>query len=220
MPETQASFAFEPSSKAPQLQKITEDCYLLKGYAVKHGDKNIQLIHQLAEAAPFRQMQTPGGHTMSVSISNCGHYGWISDRHGYRYAAINPDTERPWPALPENWKKLAHDAANCAGFADFNPDVCLINRYAVGSKMGLHQDKDEEDFSQPIVSVSLGLPILFVFGGAERQSPVQSVLLEHGDVMVWGGKTRLNFHGVRTLKAGHHPVAGPYRFNLTFRRAR
>jgi alkylated DNA repair protein (DNA oxidative demethylase) len=220
MPETQASFAFEPNPAAPQIQNIAEDCYLLKGYAALRADKDIQQIQQLAKAAPFRQMQTPGGHTMSVSISNCGDYGWVSDRHGYRYEAINPETQQPWPALPEEWKKLAHDAANYVGFADFAPDVCLINRYAVGTKMGLHQDKDENDFSQPIVSVSFGLPILFLFGGEQRQSPVQSVLLEHGDVMVWGGKTRLNFHGVRTLKAGHHPLAGPYRYNLTFRRAR
>ena len=159
------------------------------------------------------------GKSMSVEMTNCGDVGWVSDRTGYRYETIDPVTNSTWPTMPALFAELASGAAARAGFIDFHPDACLINRYAVGSKMGLHQDRDEQDFTQPIVSVSLGLPINFTFGGSTRSSPTTKTELRHGDVVVFGGPSRLAFHGVGTLRRGQHALTGPYRFNLTFRRA-
>jgi alkylated DNA repair protein (DNA oxidative demethylase) len=156
---------------------------------------------------------------MSVEMTNCGDVGWVSDRTGYRYETIDPLTNLAWPAMPALFAQLANGVAAQAGFTDFHPDACLINRYAMGSKMGLHQDRDEQDFAQPIVSVSLGLPITFNFGGGTRTSPTTKTELRHGDVVVFGGQSRLAFHGVGTLRRGQHSLTGPYRFNLTFRRA-
>jgi alkylated DNA repair protein (DNA oxidative demethylase) len=177
-------------------------------------------IDAITAAAPFRQMSTPGGRPMSVAMSNCGAVGWVTDRKGYRYADADPLTGAPWPAMPATWASLAARAAAAGGFAGFAPDACLINRYVSGAKMTLHQDRDEADFSAPIVSVSLGLPAIFLWGGAQRADRATRLQLNSGDVLVWGGATRLNFHGILPLKPGHHPRLGAARLNLTFRQAR
>lgn len=185
---------------------------LLRGFA---PDDTLARVEAIAAAAPFRHMITPGGFRMSVAMTNCGALGWVSDRSGYRYSPVDPETGLPWPPMPESFLRLASEAAASANFLAFVPEACLINRYAPGAKMSLHQDRDERDLSQPIVSVSLGLPAVFLFGGPSRKDPVQRIALEHGDVVVWGGPARLFYHGVMPLKEG----ARPYRFNLTFRRA-
>jgi alkylated DNA repair protein (DNA oxidative demethylase) len=170
-------------------------------------------------AAPFRQMVTPGGFTMSVALSSCGTLGWTTDRSGYRYTRHDPQTGRPWPMMPEVFLQLAQAAAQAAGFSDFAPDACLINRYIPGAKMSLHQDKDEHSYAAPIVSVSLGLPAMFLFGGFARSDKSQRVPLLHGDIVVWGGVDRLRYHGVLPIKDGHHPKLGEQRINFTFRTA-
>ncbi|MDS9467899.1 DNA oxidative demethylase AlkB [Paracoccus sp. MBLB3053] len=169
--------------------------------------------------APFRRMMTPGGRQIGVEMTNCGMLGWVSDRRGYRYETHDPESGRPWPDMPPCFVELAHEAALIAGFEAFEPDACLINRYAPGVKMGLHQDRDEAGFDAPIVSVSLGLPATFQFGGTDRKDPVRRHELHHGDVAVWGGPSRLAWHGILTLKPGEHPETGRCRINLTFRQA-
>jgi len=171
-------------------------------------------------ASPWRRVITPGGKPMSVDMTNCGECGWVSDRRGYRYESVDPLTGKQWAPIPESFRTLAGDSAAAVGFAGFDPDACLVNRYAPGAKMALHQDRDERDMSQPIVSVSLGLPITFMFGGPLRSDPTTKITLEHGDVVIWGASSRLFFHGVGTLRAGLHPLTGATRINLTFRRAR
>jgi alkylated DNA repair protein (DNA oxidative demethylase) len=156
---------------------------------------------------------------MSVAMSNAGALGWVSDRRGYRYEALDPESGKPWPPMPEVFTRVATAAAFRAGFAGFLPDACLINRYEPGTRLSLHQDRDERDFSHPIVSVSLGIPAVFLFGGPHRADPVRRVPLAHGDIVVWGGPARLNHHGVLALKPNHHAVLGEVRINLTFRRA-
>lgn len=199
---------------------LADGAVWLPGFAVAEAPALIDGVAQIVSAAPFRHLETPGGQRMSVAISNCGEVGWVSDRRGYRYEHLDPVTGQPWPAMPARFRRLAVDAAAAAGFAGFEPDACLINRYMPGARMGLHQDRDEQDFAQPIVSVSLGLPATFQFGGLKRADPVQRLPLAHGDVVVWGGASRLRFHGVLALKPGHHPLLGEQRINLTFRRAR
>jgi alkylated DNA repair protein (DNA oxidative demethylase) len=164
-------------------------------------------------------METPGGHRMSVAMTNCGPLGWVTDRRGYRYTPVDPQTGRPWPALPDVFRQLALDAAERAGFRGFLPDACLINRYEPGAKMSLHQDRNEEDFTQPIVSVSLGLPAIFQLGGMTRSEKPLRVPLQEGDVMVWGGPDRLRYHGVLPIKEGEHGLLGRARVNLTLRKA-
>ena len=176
-------------------------------------------IEEITTAAPFRHMLTPGGQRMSVAMTNCGEVGWVTDRKGYRYDRLDPDTGRPWPPLPACFAQLAQRAAAEAGFAAFRPDVCLINRYEPGARMSLHQDRDERDFSAPIVSVSLGLEATFLFGGLKRSDRPHRLPLAHGDVLVWGGPKRLSFHGVAPVVDGCHPVVGPMRLNLTMRKA-
>ena len=176
-------------------------------------------VRDVAARAPFRQMVTPGGYRMSVAMTNCGTLGWVTDRTGYRYDAIDPESGRPWPSMPEPLFRLATTAAAEAGFAKFVPDACLINRYEIGARLSLHQDKDEKDFTQPIVSVSLGVPAVFLFGGLKRTDKTTRVQLTHGDIVVWGGPARLRYHGVLALKEDHHPLLGAYRINLTFRKA-
>jgi DNA oxidative demethylase len=178
------------------------------------------LVAAAAAAAPFRFMITKRGAQLSAAMTSCGDCGWVSDRRGYRYESADPETGRPWPAMPAVFGGLAAASAAEAGFPDFKPDTCLINRYAVGAGMGLHQDADERDFDQPIVSVSLGLPATFLVGGAERRNGAWPLPVRGGDVMVFGGAARLLFHGVRPVKAGSDPFFGPFRYNLTFRRAR
>ena len=177
-------------------------------------------IDRIIERAPWRHMVVPGGYEMSVAMSNCGSYGWVADRAGYRYSKHDHLTDKPWPPMSELFLQLALDAAVKAGYHGFVPDACLINRYATGARMGLHQDKDEQDMAQPIVSISLGLPAIFQFGGAKRNDKVERILLENGDAVVWGGPDRLRYHGIQPLKQGEHPLTGPYRYNLTFRKAR
>lgn len=203
----------------PYKSAIGQDSYLLHHFATAYQEKLLPALKSVITAAPFRHMVTRGGFKMSVGMTNCSHYGWVSDRKGYRYSPLDPLTEAPWPKMPEVFYELAHHAAYTAGFAHFNPDACLINRYEIGAKMALHQDQDEQDFSQPIVSVSLGIPATFLFGGLTRIDKTQRVLLEHGDVLVWGGVDRLRFHGVLPIKKSHHPILLDNRINLTFRRA-
>lgn len=204
----------------PRDEELQSGVVLLHGFALREASTILQAVETAAAAAPFRQMLTPNGFQMSVAMTSCGAVGWISDRSGYRYDALDPQSGRPWPSLPLSLSQLATSAASRAGFNDFHPDVCLINRYAPGTKLSLHQDKDERDFSQPIVSASFGLPVGFQLGGDRRSDHTQRVPLVHGDVLVWGGPARLYYHGVLTLKPGDHPAVGPYRVNLTFRRAR
>jgi alkylated DNA repair protein (DNA oxidative demethylase) len=192
---------------------------LLRGFARPFEGDLIADLREVVAQAPFRHMVTPGGNQMSVAMTNCGSAGWVTDRSGYRYDANDPDAGKPWPAMPPSFRRLAKEAAAAAGFA-FSPDVCLINCYAPGARMSLHQDKDEQDFGSPIVSVSLGLPAVFLFGGLKRSDKPARFRLEHGDVVVWGGPARLAFHGVAPLADGEHAVMGRQRINLTFRKAR
>jgi alkylated DNA repair protein (DNA oxidative demethylase) len=199
--------------------KLGNGAVLLGGFARKDEKDFVAALRKIEAKAPFRHMQTPGGFTMSVAMTNCGEAGWVTDRTGYRYDTCDPETGKAWPAMPEIFAKLATRAATKAGFEGFVPDSCLINRYVPGSQLSLHQDKNESDFAQPIVSVSLGLPATFLWGGLRRADRPQRVPLESGDVVVWGGKTRLYFHGVAKLAEGEHKLTGATRINLTFRRA-
>ncbi|MGY4879385.1 DNA oxidative demethylase AlkB [Vreelandella aquamarina] len=211
---------FEQSPPTPWVEPLCEGAVVLRRWASACDDALMQSIAQVEHQAAFRQMKTPGGHTMSVAMTCCGDWGWVTDTRGYRYQQQDPLDTRRWPAMPDVMRTLAVQAAAKAGYARFEPDACLVNRYSTGARMGLHQDKNELDFDQPIVSVSLGTPATFQFGGMQRNDPPQRVPLEHGDVVVWGGPARLRYHGVLTLKANHHPLTGEYRYNLTFRRAR
>jgi alkylated DNA repair protein (DNA oxidative demethylase) len=204
----------------PSQEVIAEGAMLLRGFAGPIESELIALLRDVAAQAPFRHMVTPGGHQMSVAMTNCGNAGWITDRTGYRYGASDPETGKPWPAMPPLLHDLAGRAADRAGFPRFSPDVCLINRYVPGARMSLHQDRDELDFGAPIVSVSLGLPATFMFGGLKRSDKARRYRLEHGDVAVWGGPARLVFHGVAPLADGEHPLTGRQRINLTFRKVR
>jgi alkylated DNA repair protein (DNA oxidative demethylase) len=191
----------------------------LPGFALPWEQALALEIEAVAGVAPFRHMLTPGGQRMSVAMTNCGAVGWVSDRKGYRYDRLDPESLRPWPPLPAGIAEVAVRAAEAAGFGPFRPDVCLINRYLPGARMSLHQDRDERDFSAPIVSVSLGLSATFLFGGAKRSDKVSRLPLDHGDVVVWGGARRLAHHGVAPVAQGAHPATGPVRFNLTLRKA-
>jgi DNA oxidative demethylase len=212
-------FAGVPDVRPPQ-ESIAEGAVLLRGFAHSFGDDLIAALRDIVARAPFRRMHTPGGHQMSVAMTNCGSYGWVTDRTGYRYDPNDPETAKPWPAMPPSFRALAGQAAAETGFDSFAPEVCLINRYAPGARMSLHQDKDELDLRAPIVSVSLGLPAIFLFGGMKRSDKTRRFRLEHGDVAVWGGPARLAFHGVAPLADGEHPLIGRQRINLTFRKAR
>jgi DNA oxidative demethylase len=199
---------------------MAEGAVLLRGFVGKAEAELIAALRDIVGAAPFRHMVTPGGHQMSVAMTNCGNAGWVTDRTGYRYDAVDPESGKPWPAMPPLLRDLAERAAGRAGFGGFAPDVCLINRYLPDAKMSLHQDKDELDFAAPIVSVSLGLPAIFLFGGLKRSDKPRRFRLEHGDIAVWGGPSRLFFHGVAPLAEGEHPIIGSQRLNLTFRKIR
>jgi alkylated DNA repair protein (DNA oxidative demethylase) len=192
---------------------------VLRGFAVSDQGALLASVQDVVAQAPFRHMVTPGGYRMSVAMTNCGELGWVTDRTGYRYDPVDPASGTPWPRMPESFLRLAGGAAARAGFDGFVPDACLVNRYEPGARLSLHQDRNERDFRQPIVSVSLGIPAVFLFGGAKRADKTARVPLEHGDVVVWGGPARMRYHGVMPLKDGHHPLLGGYRINLTFRKA-
>ena len=199
---------------------MAEGAVLLRGFALPLEADLIADLRAIVEQAPFRHMVTPGGHQMSVAMTNCGSVGWVTDRTGYRYDGVDPESGKPWPAMPPSFRALAGRAAAQAGFDGFSPEACLINRYQPGARMSLHQDKDETDFAAPIVSVSLGLPAIFLFGGSKRSDWPRRFRVEHGDIAVWGGPTRLAFHGVAPLADGEHAVMGRQRINLTFRKVR
>ena len=193
---------------------------VLHGFALPEVETLLADIGRIEEVAPFRHLVTPGGHVMQVAMTNCGRFGWCSDRRGYRYDPHDPDTGVPWPALTQSMLRLAACAASAAGFDGHVADACLINRYAVGTRLSLHQDRDEDDRVAPIVSVSLGLPATFLFGGFQRADPQVRVPLQHGDVVVWGGADRMRFHGVLPVKPGRHQLLGEQRINLTFRKVK
>jgi DNA oxidative demethylase len=204
----------------PAQEEMAEGAVLLRGFAGAVETGLIAALRATVEQAPFRHMVTPGGHQMSVAMTNCGSFGWVTERTGYRYDSHDPEAGRPWPPMPPSFRELAMRAAARAGFAGFAPDACLINRYQPGARMSLHQDKDELDLDAPIVSVSLGLPAIFLFGGLQRGDKPRRFRLQHGDVAVWGGPTRLAFHGVAPLADGEHALMGRQRINLTFRKTR
>ncbi|WP_380179678.1 DNA oxidative demethylase AlkB [Kalamiella sp. sgz302252] len=205
--------------EAPWSEPLAEGAVILRRRARDEAETLLKLVDDIAAQNPFHHRITPGGHRMSVAMTNCGDFGWSTDSRGYQYSEFDSASGRRWPPMPELFRQLATDCAAEAGFPRFQPDACLINRYAPEAKLSLHQDKDEQDMRQPIVSVSLGLPAVFQFGGFERGDAVQRVLLEHGDIVVWGGPSRLRYHGILPLKAGSHPATGAFRYNLTFRRA-
>jgi alkylated DNA repair protein (DNA oxidative demethylase) len=204
----------------PSQQIMAAGAVLRRGFGRTSEAELIASLREIEAQAPFRHMQTPGGHEMSVAMTNCGALGWTTDRSGYRYDGNDPLSGQPWPEMPPVFFDLATQAAEHAGFPGFSPDACLINRYEPGARMSLHQDRDERDFENPIVSVSLGLPAIFLFGGLKRSDKSDRYRLEHGDVVVWGGPSRLFFHGVAPLADGEHGLLGRQRINLTFRRAR
>jgi alkylated DNA repair protein (DNA oxidative demethylase) len=209
---------FESEPLPPSREPLEEGAILLRGFAAADAPALLDEVARIAGAAPFRRLVAPGGYTMSVAMTNCGRVGWVSDRTGYRYDRLDPDTGVPWPAMPARFLDLAVRAAAEAGFAGYDPDACLINRYVAGAKLGLHQDKDENDAWAPIVSVSLGLPAVFLWGGKRRSDSLRRLRVEHGDVAVWGGPARFVYHGVAPLKDGDHPLTGGARINLTFRK--
>jgi DNA oxidative demethylase len=198
---------------------LAPGAYYLPGFALPGMDTLWRCVQQQMAATPPQQMMTPMGYLMSVGTMSMGSWGWVSDAQGYRYSAINPSNNQPWPPLPAAILQLAADAAEKAGYPHFVPDSCLINVYTPGSKMGLHQDKNERDFSQPIISVSLGIPAIFLFGGAKRSDKPARILLQHGDVVVWGGASRRFYHGVAAIKPHAHSLTGNLRINLTLRKA-
>ena len=207
----------EPAT--PWVEPLEAGAMVLRQFARRYEAALLEVVRQVIEESPLRHMVTPGGFRMSVAMTNCGELGWVTDRTGYRYDAFDPETGRRWPRMPVLFSRLASEAASQAGFDRFVPDACLVNRYEAGTRLSLHQDRDERDHSQPIVSVSLGLPAVFLFGGAKRTDKARRIPLAHGDVVVWGGPARLHHHGVLPLKEGAHPFMGDCRINLTFRKA-
>jgi len=212
------STLFDNDPSVPSREPLEDGAVLLRGFATAEATQLLEAVTRITQEAAFRHLVTPSGHTMSVAMTNCGRVGWVSDRTGYRYDPVDPDTGRPWPAMPPVFLDLAMRAAADAGFAGYDPDACLINRYIAGAKLSLHQDRDEKDPWAPIVSVSLGLPATFLWGGKRRADPQRRMRLESGDVVVWGGPARFVYHGVAPLKDGDHPLTGAVRINLTFRK--
>lgn len=210
---------FGEMANSESAQPLAEGAVVLRGFAAAVTPELLDALNRVAAQSSFRHMVTPGGYTMSVAMTNCGRVGWVSDRKGYRYDPVDPESGRPWPAMPAAFQQLAIRAAASAGYERFDPDCCLVNRYEPGTKLSLHQDKDERDFTAPIVSVSLGLPAVFLFGGLKRSDRPRRIRLESGDVAVWGGPSRLTYHGIAPLAEGEHPATGPARINLTFRKA-
>lgn len=212
-------FASLGSLGAGETVPLAEGALVLRGFALEDASNLLSDVREISNASPFRHLETRGGSRMSVAMTNCGDAGWVSDRRGYRYQATDPLHGGHWPPMPQGFLDLARRATQAAGFPPFQPDVCLINRYVPGARLSLHQDRDEKGYADPIVSVSLGLPAVFLFGGLERSDKTRRIRLEHGDVVVWGGPSRLAFHGVAPLASGVHPATGACRINLTFRHA-
>lgn len=210
-------FSTQPDPE-PATEPLAEGAAILRGFARTDAPALLEEVDRISAAAPFRNLITPGGFRMSVAMTNSGKVGWVSDRRGYRYDPVDPSTGQPWPPLPSRFETLARKAAREVGHAEFAPDDCLINRYEPGAKLSLHQDRDEQDAIAPIVSVSLGLPAVFLFGGLHRSDKTRRIRLEHGDVVVWGGPSRMTYHGVSPLADGDHPLTGRCRINLTFRK--
>jgi DNA oxidative demethylase len=209
---------FDNHPATPSCEPLEEGAVVLRGFATADAAALLDDVARVADAAPFRHLVVPGGRTMSVAMTNCGRVGWVSDRTGYRYDPVDPDSGAHWPSMPASFLTLAARAAAEGGFPNYDPDACLINRYLAGARLGLHQDRDENDQWAPIVSVSLGLPAVFLWGGKRRSDPVRRLRLESGDVVVWGGPARFVYHGVSPLKAGEHPLTAAARINLTFRK--
>lgn len=209
-----------PFGQTGERTPLGPSAFLLHGFALQHTHQLLPQIDVIAHQSPFRNMVTPGGHTMTVGLTNCGTLGWTTDKQGYCYSPTDPLTGKPWPAMPDLFLTLATEAAQAAGFAGFAPDACLVNRYVPGARLTLHQDKNERDLSAPIVSVSLGMPAVFLFGGHARSDKTARVPVKHGDVVVWGGEDRLRYHGVMPLKDQPHPLLGSQRINFTFRKVR
>jgi alkylated DNA repair protein (DNA oxidative demethylase) len=210
---------FDSLATELHVEQLASGAFILRGFVRGQERQLLEKVDEIAAAAPFRNLITPGGYRMSVAMTNCGPLGWVSDRSGYRYDPIDPLTQRPWPPIPPSFQQLAESAARRAGFATFRPDAVLINRYEPGTRLSLHQDKDEKDVAAPIVSVSLGVPAKFIWGGPRRADPARRILLESGDVVVWGGESRFIFHGVAPLPEGTHALTGQQRINITFRKA-
>ncbi len=210
----------DDTPQPPSTEQIGPQSFVFRGFALPLVEQLLPALQTILTQSPFRNMVTPGGYTMSVALSSCGQFGWTTDSQGYKYSRTDPQTGQPWPDMPYVFLELARAAADAAGFADFNPDACLINRYIPGAKMSLHQDKDERGYQWPVVSVSLGIPAMFLFGGHARSDATQRVPLFHGDVVVWGGEDRLRYHGVLAIKQAEHPRLGEQRINFTFRKAR
>ncbi|HEY2039336.1 MAG TPA: DNA oxidative demethylase AlkB [Edaphobacter sp.] len=216
---THSSDTLWPEPSHPGEEILSEGVTLVHAFCREEAPLLYDVIHSVETVSPFRQMVVPGGHTMSVAMTNTGSLGWTTDRTGYRYTALDPLTGHPWPAMDSSLLSLARRAAAAGGFPDFTPNSCLINRYSIGARLSLHQDKDEKDYAHSIVSVSLGLPATFLLGTLRRTDTPRRIRVEHGDVLVWGGPARLIYHGVAPVSAGSHPLTGPFRINLTFRRA-
>lgn len=214
-----AAPARRANASVPAEERLGPGSRVLRGFATADAQALLEALEGLTAAAPFRNMETPGKSLMSVAMTNCGALGWISDRSGIRYEATDPLTGRAWPAIPDAFLRVAISAARRGGFEDFVPDACLVNRYQIGARLTLHQDRDERDLWQPIVSISLGMPAVFLFGGVTREAPVREVPVTHGDVVVWGGPDRLRYHGVLPLKPARGLALGGLRYNLTFRKA-
>ena len=208
-----------PSNPELWRENLGPGSVILRGFALADEAMLVAELESIAAKAPFRHMVTPGGFEMSVAMSNCGVFGWVTDHTGYRYNALDPLSGQPWPSMPDVFRVLATNAAAQAGYNDFSPDACLLNRYKSGARMSLHQDKNERDFSQPIVSVSLGVSAVFLFGGFKRTDKPARVPLDHGDVVIWGGPDRMRYHGILPVREACHPLLGSYRVNLTFRKA-
>jgi alkylated DNA repair protein (DNA oxidative demethylase) len=219
-PHMSLSLFSETDALERRSEALGPGAVVLRAFARPSADALIEAMEEVTRRNPFRCMTTPGGYRMSVAMTNCGDAGWVTDRTGYRYDAFDPAAGERWPAMPRVFRELARSAAAEAGFAGFAPDACLMSRYEPGARLSLHQDKDELDLEAPIVSVSLGLPAVFLFGGHSRADRPRRVPLTHADVVVWGGPARLRFHGVQPLKPGYHPVLGSCRVNLSFRKAR
>ena len=204
----------------PEVEPLAPGAMVLRAFAVPCAATLLADVERMTGVAPFRHLVTPGGFRMTVAMTNCGAVGWVSDTSGYRYDPVDPESGRPWPPMPDAFVRLAKAAAARAGFPDYSPDACLVNRYEPGARLTLHQDRNENDLEAPIVSVSLGVPATFLFGGPTRKERPRRVPLRHGDVTVWGGPARMRFHGVQPLEQAHHPATGRLRINLTFRQTR